>query len=77
MVLLAAEILALKARGVLRIPGVKVSAGQSEVVIYRPLEEGESPSGERVYGIRIRLKDGVVDFYRREEIHEQDRETGG
>lgn len=76
LALLAAEILILKARGPLRIPGVELSADKSQVVIYRLLgEEGsgdsEIPSKERVYGIRIRLKDGAVDFYRREELHDR------
>lgn len=66
-------------QGRLLVPVVEITEDR-EVVIYQiPLEDGketgeeglEIPSKDRVYGIRIRLRDGMVDFYRREELHRQ------
>ena len=79
LVIFAVEMGVLGKQGRLRLPVIKVTENR-EVVIYQlPLEGGdkeregeplEVPSKDQVYGIRIRLKDGMVDFYRREELHD-------
>ena len=74
LAMIGAELLVLKGQNEIRLPAVEVSADSREIVIYRiPEEDGSGlpvPYNDRVYGIRIRLKDGVVDFYRREELYE-------
>ncbi len=70
LAVLGAEAGVLWAQDRLPFPVIKVTENQ-EVVIYQiPLgdEDIELPSKDRIYGIRIRLKDGVVDLYRREEL---------
>lgn len=79
LIALAAEAAVMERRGQIHVPAVKVTENR-EVIIYQlPLEETqkdaggeplEIPSKDRIYGIRIRLKEGTVDFYRREELHD-------
>ncbi len=72
LAVLGAELGVLWVQDRLTFPVIMVTESQ-EVVIYQiPLgeEDAELPSKDRIYGIRIRLKDGVVDLYRREELSE-------
>lgn len=79
---LAVEMGVLKGQGRLCVPVIKVTK-DSEVVIYQisPQDGGAEPGGglfmipakDQVYGIRIRLKEGMVDFYLKEEMHDGGR----
>lgn len=81
LAVLAVELGVLRQQGRLRFPVIEVTENR-EVVIYQlPVgderggrEDGsfKIPSKDQVYGIRIRLKEGMVDFYRREELHDQE-----
>ncbi len=78
LIVFAAEVAVMEKQGQIQVPAVKVTENR-EVLIYQlPLEEARKdcegepliiPSKDRIYGIRIHLKEGTVDFYRREELH--------
>lgn len=84
MAALIAEGIALGLQGRFPFPTVEVREGSEIVIYQLPAEYEETETGkaeehkkarktkepdkERIYGVKIRLKDGVVDFYRREEL---------
>jgi len=72
LAVLAAEIVILKGQGRLHCPVIKVTENREVVIYQNPVEDGalEVLPKDQVYGIRIRLKEGMVDFYRREELHD-------
>lgn len=79
LAVLAAELGVLWGQGRLSFPVIEVTKDR-EVIIYQfPGGNGdkaaagplEAPLKDEVYGIRIRLKEGMVDFYRREELHRE------
>lgn len=66
------ELLILMERGEFSFPTVEVTDDREVVIYQAPVGENPAiPEKNQIFGIRIRLKDGVVDFYRREEIHDQ------
>lgn len=66
LLLLAGELLYLHGRNRLPIPIVEIRQDH-EIVLYRAGGGEETKDPDQIYGVRIRLKDGVIDFYRREE----------
>lgn len=72
------ELAVLGTQGRLPFPVVEVKEGNEVIIYQRPAKEGkpeegtgtvmEDPKKNQIYGIRIRLKEGVVDFYRKEEL---------
>ena len=67
LLLLTAEFLILSHQKIIPFPTVEFTENR-EILIRQ--EPDEDPSG-RIYGIRIRLKEGVIDFYRQEEIKQE------
>lgn len=72
------ELAVLGIQGQLPFPVVEVREG-NEVVIYqqsevkKPMENQDEttpgdPEKDEIYGIRFRLKEGMIDFYRKEEL---------
>lgn len=59
----------------LSIPTIEVKENNELIIYELPADGVPSPSGlsgqtvdGKIYGIRIRLKDGVIDFYRQEHM---------
>lgn len=72
MFLLIVELIVLSHQKVIPIPTVEIQENH-EIIIRGPLMDPgksmglpESENGDQTYGIRIRFKDGVIDFYRQE-----------
>ena len=71
LAVLGAELAVLQWQGRLSLPVIRITEGREFIIYQMSLVEGEViPAKDDVCGVRIRLKDGVVDFYRREEIRE-------
>ena len=69
LAVLGAELAVLQWQGRLSLPVIRITEGREFIIYQMPLTRA-IPSKDHVCGVRIRLKDGVVDFYRREEIRE-------
>ena len=71
---IAAELLVLGCQKTLPFPAVEFTEDK-EIIIYR-IPSGEDSgipdlTSDRIYGIRVRLKEVVIDFYRQEEIRRE------
>ena len=66
LLLLTGELFVLHSQNRLPIPIIEIREDR-EIGFYRAGDGEEAEEPRKIYGVRIRLKDGVIEFYRREE----------
>ena len=62
LLILLAELIIFSTNHLLPVPSIEISE-HNEVIIYQFHDGSEKPDN-KIYGIRIRLKEGIIDFYR-------------